>query len=325
MRIGYTLMTEQAGPKQLVGHAVAAEKAGFAFEVCSDHYSPWLDEQGHAPYAWSVLGAVAQATDRVELMTYVTCPTMRYHPAVVAQKAATVQLLSDNRFTLGLGSGENLNEHVVGEGWPSLDVRHDMLAEAVQIIHGLFDGGHSSYAGEHFRVDSAKLWDLPDSRVPIAVAVSGEESIARFAPVADAMIAVQPEQRLCREWDEHWVGRAEGSARKIGQLPVCWDADRDAAIARAHEQFRWFGGGWKVNAELPGTAGFAGATQFVTPENVASAIPCGPDVEPILKSVREFADAGFTDLALVQIGGEHQDGFFSFAEKELLPALREAV
>ncbi|MFB9902835.1 TIGR03557 family F420-dependent LLM class oxidoreductase [Allokutzneria oryzae] len=325
MRVGYTLMTEQAGPKDLVRHASAAERAGFDFEVCSDHYSPWLDEQGHAPYAWSVLGAVTQVTERVELMTYVTCPTMRYHPAVVAQKAATVQLLSDNRFTLGLGSGENLNEHVAGKGWPSVHVRHDMLAEAVQIIHGLFDGGHFSYAGAHYRVDSAKLWDLPETRTPVAVAVSGAESIARFAPVSDAMIAVQPERALCREWDEHWVDRGEGHARKIGQLPVCWDPDRANAVSRAHEQFRWFGSGWTVNSELPGTSGFAGATRFVTPDDVAAAIPCGPDVEPILKSARQYADAGFTDLALVQIGGEHQAGFFSFAERELLPALRETV
>src|SRR3954471_11590213 len=127
-------MTEQSGPRDLVRYAVAAEQKGFEFEVSSDHYSPWLTEQGHAPYAWSVLGAVAQATERVELMTYVTCPTMRYHPAVVAQKAATVALLSEGRFTLGLGSGENLNEHVVGQGWPSADVRQDKLAEAIEII-----------------------------------------------------------------------------------------------------------------------------------------------------------------------------------------------
>ena len=139
---GYTLMTEQSGPRELVGHAAAAERAGFDFEVMSDHYFPWLDEMGHAPYAWSVLGAVTQVTERVELMTYVTCPTMRYHPAVVAQKAATVDLLSDGRFTLGIGAGENLNEHVVGRGWPPANVRHEMLAEALTIINALFEGDY---------------------------------------------------------------------------------------------------------------------------------------------------------------------------------------
>jgi G6PDH family F420-dependent oxidoreductase len=321
-RIGYTLMTEQAGPRALVEHAAAAERAGFDFEVCSDHFFPWLDEQGHAPYAWSVLGAVSQVTERVELMTYVTCPTMRYHPAVVAQQAATMQVLTGGRFTLGLGSGENLNEHVVGRGWPPVNVRHEMFAEAIEIITGLFGGGYVNYAGQHFRVDSAKLWDLPEQRVPIAVAVSGAQSVRRFAPVADAMVAVQPRGELCRAWDER-SGRP--GSRKIGQLPVCWDPDEKAAVARAHEQFRWFGGGWKVNAELPGTAAFAAANRFVTADDVAAAIPCGPDAGPIVRAASAFAEAGFTDLALVQIGGDHQQAFLGFAERELLPALGEAV
>ncbi|WP_020672894.1 TIGR03557 family F420-dependent LLM class oxidoreductase [Amycolatopsis nigrescens] len=323
MRIGYTLMTEQAGPRDLVGFAADGERAGFDFEVASDHFSPWLEEQGHAPYVWSVLGAVAQVTERVELMTYVTCPIMRYHPAVVAQKAATMQLLSAGRFTVGLGAGENLNEHVVGRGWPPANVRHEMLAEAVQIIAGLFDGGSFNYAGDHFRVDSAKLWDLPETRTPLAVAVSGPQSVSRFAPFADVMVAVEPKAELCREWEAHRSARSDGPARKIAQLPVSWDRDPDAAVRRAHEQFRWFGNGWKVNAELPGPAGFAGATQFVTEQDVAGGIPCGPDVEPIVARVKEFADAGFTDVALVQIGGEHQQDFFGFAKSTLLPALRE--
>src|SRR6476620_832232 len=178
-------MTEQNGPRELVDAAVRAEDAGFDLLVSSDHYSPWLTEQGHAPYAWTVLGAVAHATSRVDLMTYVTCPTLRYHPAVVAQKAATVQLLADGRFTLGLGSGENLNEHVVGEGWPTIKVRQAMLAEAVGIIRELHTGELVDHAGEFFEVDSARIWDLPDDGVPLAVAVSGEASISTLAPMAD--------------------------------------------------------------------------------------------------------------------------------------------
>jgi len=317
---GYTLMTEQAGPRELVRYAAEAERAGFDFEVTSDHYFPWLEEQGHSPNAWATLGAVTQATERVELMTYVTCPIMRYHPTVVAQQAATVQLLSRNRFTLGLGAGENLNEHVVGRGWPPVNVRHEMLVEAVQIISALFDGGHVNFSGDHVRVDSAKLWDLPDIRVPIGVAVSGEQSVQRFAPLADAMIAVEPEAALCDEWDR--TGRPD--APKIGQLPVCWDADRDAAITRAHEQFRWFAGGWKVNAELPGPNSFAAATQFVTKDDVAANIPCGADPGAIVSAVKPFWEAGFTHVALVQIGGDHQDEFFTAARNRILPALREA-
>jgi G6PDH family F420-dependent oxidoreductase len=318
---GYTLMTEQSGPREIVRYAAAAERAGFDFEVMSDHYFPWLEEQGHAAYAWSMLGAVSQVTDRVELMTYVTCPIMRYHPAVVAQKAATIGLLSDGRFTLGLGAGENLNEHVVGAGWPPANVRHEMFEEAVEIISSLLDGGYVNHAGRHFRVDSAKLWDRPEEKVPIGVAVSGDQSIERFAPLADHLIAVEPKQELVDKWDQVTSGR---ESRKIGQIPISWDTDRDRAVARAHEQFRWFAGGWKVNAELPGPAGFAGATQFVRPEDVAESIPCGNDVSAIVEAVGAFTEAGFTDVALVQIGDEAQEEFLGFAEKELLPALRDA-
>lgn len=317
-QIGYTLMCEQSDPVSLVADAVAAEDAGFDFEVISDHYSPWLDSQGHSPNAWPVLGAVASRTSRVELMTYVTCPIMRYHPSIVAQQAATVGLLSGGRFTLGLGAGENLNEHVIGRGWPPANVRHEMFIEALDIIRGLFDGGYVDFPGDHFRVDSAKLWDLPDEPPPIAVAVSGRQSCDLAGRKADAMIAVEPEAELGRMFDA-----AGGTGKpRIGQVPICYDADRDAAVQRAHDQFRWFGGGWKVNAELPGTAAFAAASQFVTPDDVAAAIPCGPDLDAHVAAVRAFFDAGFTHVAVVQIGGDHQASFLRWAEKELLPALR---
>ena len=317
-RFGYTLMTEQSGPRELVRYATVAETAGFDFEVSSDHYSPWLVSQGHAPYAWSVLGAVAQATTSVELMTYVTCPTMRYHPAVVAQKAATMQLLSEGRFTLGVGSGENLNEHVVGEGWPSVAVRQSMLEEAIQLIRPLQSGELTTWEGDYFRVDSARVWDTPDQPVEIAVAVSGADSIDRFSALGDHLIAVQPDRDLLTAWnDAH-----EGASRKIGQIPICWDPDEQAAIARAHDQFRWFGGGWAVNADLPTPAGFTGASQFVRPEDVAETIPCGPDIDRIAEAVRAWIDAGFTDIALVQIGDEGQDAFLEHAAGPLLDRLR---
>lgn len=325
-RFGYTLMTEQSGPKELVRYAVSAEKAGFDFEVSSDHYSPWLASQGHAPYAWSLLGAVAQATERVELFTYVTCPTMRYHPAVVAQKAATVQILSDGRFTLGLGSGENLNEHVVGHGWPTIDRRLAMLREAVEIIRALFGGELVSWKGDYFEVDSARLWDIPDTPVAIGVAVSGGKSVQTLAPLGDHLIAVAPDKELVDAW--HDVRQATGlpkHSRVIGQIPVCWDPDRDAAVARAHEQFRWFAGGWHVNSDLPTTAGFFGATQFVRPEDVAQSIPCGPDLDAIVEAVRDYWEAGFTDIALVQVGDDTQEKFLSEAAEPLLEKLRAAA
>jgi G6PDH family F420-dependent oxidoreductase len=317
-RFGYTLMSEQSGPRDLVRDAVRAEQAGFDFEAISDHYFPWLDSQGHAPNAWSVLGAVAQVTERVELMTYVTCPSFRYHPAVVAQQAATIGLLSGGRFTLGLGAGENLNEHVVARGWPPANIRHEMLTEAVEIITRLFGGNYVNYRGQHFSVDSAKLWDVGSPPPRIAMAASGRRSCDLAGHYADAMIAVTPDPVLADKFD---AAGGTGKSR-IGQIPICWDPSREAAIERAHDQFRWFGGGWKVNAELPGTAGFAAASQFVRKEDVAAAISCGPDVDDHVKSVQAFVDAGFTDVAVVQIGGETQPEFLDWAERELLPALR---
>lgn len=319
VQIGYTMMTEQTGPRELVADLVAAERAGFDFSVTSDHYFPWLESQGHAPYAWSVLGAAAQATTRIPLMTFVTCPTLRYHPTVVAQKAATMQILSEGRFRLGLGSGENLNEHVVGAGWPAPEVRLDMLEEAVEIIRELFEGGYVNQQSAHFGVANARLWDLPDELPPIGVAVSGERSCALAGRAADLVIATEAKPELLASFDRH------GGAGKprVGQLPVCFDRDRDAAVARAHDQFRWFAGGWPVNSELPGPSGFEAATRFVTPEDVARSIPCGDDVDDFVDAVRPYAEAGFTEIALIQIGGPQQLPFIDWAEKKLLPALRE--
>ncbi|MEF2976007.1 TIGR03557 family F420-dependent LLM class oxidoreductase [Subtercola sp. YIM 133946] len=355
-RFGYTLMTEQSGPTDLVKYAVAAENIGFDFEVSSDHYSPWLTSQGHAPYAWTLLGAVAQATTRVELATYVTCPSIRYHPAVVAQKAATLQLLADGRFILGLGAGENLNEHVVGEGWPMVDARQDMFEEAVQIIRALHTGELVTWEGEYFRVDSARIWDLPDEGVPLGLAVSGDKSIARFAPLGDHLIATEPDGDLVSAWqaardealdsaggsgsgdaDERTAAVANSGVaggetaavrkpvaetRSIGQIPICWGPDKQSAIEMAHDQFRWFAGGWAVNADLPTPAGFAGASQFVRPDDVAESIACGPDLDELAESVKPFLEAGFTDVAIVQVGDARQQEFLDTVAEPLLEKLR---
>ncbi|MGW3405086.1 LLM class F420-dependent oxidoreductase [Streptomyces zhihengii] len=317
VQIGYTMMTEQAGPRELVNHVVHAEDVGFDFSVTSDHAFPWLRSQGHSPYAWSVLGAAAQATTEIPLMTYVTCPTMRYHPAVVAQKAATLQLLSEGRFRLGLGSGENLNEHIVGD-WPPADIRIDMLREAVEIIRELFRGEHVSRRGGHFTVESARLWDVPDVAPPIGIAASGGRSCRLAGELADVLVATEPKSSLVEAFD-----RAGGSGKpRVGQLPICYDTDRDRAVQRAHDQFRWFSGGWKVNSELPHPDSFDAATQYVRPEDVAESIPCGGDPEAVVEAVRQFTDAGFTEVALVQIGGDTQHDFLEWAGAKLLPELR---
>ena len=321
---GYTLMTEQSGPRELVRYAQQAEDAGFDFEVSSDHYFPWLTSMGHAPHAWTMLGAVAHATERVELMTYVTCPSFRYHPAIVAQKSATLALLSDDRFTLGLGSGENLNEHVVGAGWPMAAVRQERLIEAIEIIRALHTGEQTTWVGEHFRVDSAKVWDLPDRPVPLAAAVSGESSIGKFSPLVDHLIAVEPEGDFVQSWDAARSSAGLPVSRKIGQIPICWGPDKDRAVERAHELFRWFGGGWHVNADLPTPVAFDAASQFVTPEDVAQSIPCGPDLDEIVEGLRPFWEAGFTDVALVQAGDESQEQFLAEVAGPLLEKLRAA-
>ena len=315
---GYTMMTEQSRPDRLVRDLVAAEQAGFDFSVCSDHYQPWLESQGESGYAWSILGAAAQATERIPLMTYVTCPILRYHPAIVAQKAATLQILSGGRFRLGLGAGENLNEHVVGKRWPAVGERHEMFSEALDVIAALLDGEHVNFRGKHFDVESARLWSMPDERVPIGIAVSGRESCTLAGRKADLMIATEPKPELGEMFDE---AGGEGKAR-VGQIAVAYDTDRETAVERAHDQFRWFGLGWKVNTDLPGPSSFEAATQFVTPEQVGEQLPCGPDVEEHVEKIRPFVDAGFTEVALVQIGGDRQEPFFRWAERELVPALR---
>jgi G6PDH family F420-dependent oxidoreductase len=317
-RFGYTMMCEQAPPDQLVRDVRRADEAGFDFSVISDHYAPWLESQGHSGYAWSILGAAAHATDRIGLMSYVTCPILRYHPVVVAQKAATVQILSGGRFRLGLGAGENLNEHVVGKRWPAVGVRHEMLSEAIDVISALFDGRNVNHRGKYFDAESARLWDLPETRVPVAVAVSGEASCSLAGRKADIMVATEPKPELGRMFD------AAGGVGKprVGQIALAYYPDRETAVQRAHDQFRWFGLGWKVNADLPGPSSFEAATQFVSPEEVGEQISCGPDLEEHVEAIRSFLDADFTEVALVQIGGDQQEPFIDWAQEKLLPALR---
>ncbi len=314
--LGYTLMCEQSGPTQLVDYAVRAEQVGFDFAVCSDHYYPWLPEQGHAPNAWAVLGAVAYATHTMDLMSFVTCPIRRYHPAVVAQQAATVGVMSQGRFTLGMGAGENLNEHVVG-AWPQVGQRHAMLAEALEIIDPLLAGKTVHHSGEYFEVPEARLWDVPEDGVPIGVAVSGPESCELAAEYADAMIATEPKAELVSAFEA-----AGGTGRpRYGQVAIAYGADEAEARRRAHEQFRFFGLGWPVNSELPYPRSFVQATNGLSEDEVAQQIPCGPDVNRHVEAVRKFVDAGFTHVAIVQVGDAAQSSFLDFAENELLPAL----
>ncbi len=315
MRIGYTMMSEQRSPKDLVRDVVAAERAGFEFSVISDHFHPWVEGQGHSPYAWSVLGAAAQATERIGLMTYVTAPIMRYHPAIVAQKAATMGLLSDGRFRLGLGAGENLNEHVIGQGWPAVSVRHEMLEEAVEIIAELFKGEYVTYKGAHFDVESAKLFDIPEKPVPIGLAMSGPASAQLAAEYAQLMITTEPNAELVQQYRD-----AGGKGQVSGQMMISWGPDEAAQRKLAHDNFGWTAGGWKIQPELTGPANFQAFVEAVTEETVVENIVCGPDVDQIVEQAKQWADAGFDELALVQLG-DTQAEFCEFYERELGPRL----
>jgi G6PDH family F420-dependent oxidoreductase len=317
VEIGYTLMGEQRSPKDMVRDLMAAERAGFDFAVVSDHYHPWLESQGHSPFTWSVLGAAAQATERIPLMTYVTCPIIRYHPAIVAQGAATMALLSGGRFSLGLGAGENLNEHVVGREWPPAHTRHEMLVEAVEIIRELWSGRWVTYHGEYLSVESAKLFDRPDQPPPIGIAASGPESCEIAGELADFLITVQPQPELVRTFSE--TG-GEGKP-VVGQLPVSWGPDEAKCRQLAREQARFNVLGWKVQSELPNPVNFDAATRFVREEDLAQQIPAGPDPAAIVEAVERFAQAGFTRVALLQIG-EAQEEFCDFYARELSGALQ---
>jgi G6PDH family F420-dependent oxidoreductase len=315
-KFGYTLYCEGNPPKDLVRQAVAAEEAGFDFLVISDHYHPWLTSQSHAPFAWSVLGAVAQATDRIELATMVTCPIIRYHPAIVAQMAATVALLSDERFTLGLGTGERLNEHVVGRGWPPVDVRQEMLREAVGVIRELWDGGYVTHRGEHFVVEDARVFDLPRRRIPTYIASGGPQAAELAADIADGLCATEPDESIVSAY----LGAGGDPAATWGQVVLAWAGDEETGLADAHAQFRFAAGGWKVQAELPNPANFDAATQTIAPEDLAEAIPAGPDVDRHAAAVREFADAGFEHIAVAYPGSD-ADGFMHFWREQLRDAV----
>ena len=312
-RFGYKLMTEEHGPKALVANAVRAERAGFDFVSISDHFHPWLDAQGHAPFAWSVLGAIAPATAKIGIATGLTCPVLRYHPAIVAQAAATIAVMSDGRFTLSVGAGERLNEHVTGVRWPSIPERHAMLGEAIDIFRLLWRGGVQNHKGAHYVVDHAQIFDLPEKPIPVVLGVSGPASLALANEKADGIMATSPEADLVK-------GFKQGKGPAYGEVALAWAGTEEAGRKLAHERFRFSAFDWSVNSELPSVEGFETASKFVRPEDLADTIPAGPDPEVHLKAIRKYLDAGFDHVVLTGIGPD-QEGFARFFEKELRPHL----
>ncbi len=315
MKIGFKLIAEAFDPKEIVRQAVEAERAGFDFVEVSDHYHPWLYSQGHSGHVWSMLAAMAMQTETIGLATGVTCPSFRQHPAIVAQAAATTQILADGRFTLGVGSGERLNEHVTGEPWPNVDVRQARLTEALEIIRLLWSGGYHSFHGRFLQLDDARVYDLPETLPPIAVAIGGARAARIAAEEGDGIFATEPLPELIEAYEG-----AGGSGARYIEVPTAWAPDEAAAAKSAHELFRFGIMGWKVQAELPNPINFEAASAFVTEDDIREAFALGDDADAVVEQVRSFAQPGFDHLAIVNAGPD-MDGFFAFFANELKPRL----
>ncbi|MGB3683637.1 MAG: TIGR03557 family F420-dependent LLM class oxidoreductase [Rubrobacteraceae bacterium] len=316
MKIGYKLVAECYSPQEIVRQTVRAEEAGFDFVEVSDHFHPWFDSQGHSGFAWSMLAAAAARTESIELATGVTCPFIRYHPAIIAQAAATTALLSEGRFTLGVGAGEQLSEHIVGQGWPAVGPRHEMFRESLEIIRLLWSGGFHSYDGKHLKLENARVFDLPETPPRIVVAIGGPSSARIAAELGDGIFTTDPDPTLTNAYAE-----AGGTGPKYTEVPLSWAPNEEDAARSAHEKFRFGLMDWKVLAELPNTTNFESATSFVTEEAVAGTFACGPDAGAHLAVAQQFVDAGFDHLALINAGPD-PDGFFDFFTNELAEPIR---
>nr|WP_221332892.1 TIGR03557 family F420-dependent LLM class oxidoreductase [Nocardia transvalensis] len=314
------MAAEAFGPAELIRQATLAERAGFDFVEISDHYHPWLDNQGHSPFAWTVLGAIAARTETLGLATGVTCPTVRYHPAIIAQAAATLALISEGRFTLGVGSGERLNEHVVGDGFPeSVHGRHRLLREALEIIRLLWRGGYQSYRGDYLQLSDARVFDLPDEPPPIAVAAGGPGAARLAADLGDGLFATEPSAETVRQYHE-----SGGAGPRYAEVPVAWAPDATTAARAALDTSRWAVTGWKVMSELPNPVNFAAATETVREEDIRRQFTCGTDTSDYLNAARTFLDAGF-DRLVFQNAGPDPDGFLDFYRTELAPELTKVA
>jgi coenzyme F420-dependent glucose-6-phosphate dehydrogenase len=316
VQIGYTLACEEHGPRDLVRYARGAEEAGFDFAMISDHFHPWIERQGDSPYVWSVIGAVAEATERLSIGTGVTCPTIRQHPAIVAQAAATCAALLPGRFLLGVGTGEALNEHILGDPWPAARVRREMLREAVEVIRALWGGGQVEHRGRHYTVENARLYTLPERPPPILVAAAGPEAATLAGEIGDGFVGTAPDAELIGRYHE----TAGAGKPRYGQITVCWAESEEEGRRTAHEWWPNVGIPGELGQVLPLPAHFEQAAELVTEEMVAEKIACGPDPERHVEFVRRFADAGYDHVFLHQVGPD-QEGFLRFYEQELAPRL----
>jgi G6PDH family F420-dependent oxidoreductase len=288
---------------------------GFGFALISDHYHPWVDRQGHSPFVWGVIGGIAHATERLQLGTGVTCPTIRIHPAVIAQAAATAGAMMPGRFFLGVGSGENLNEHILGDRWPAAQVRLEMLEEAIEVIRLLWQGGQQSHYGRHYTVENARIYTLPDQLPPVMVAASGTEAAELAARVGDGLVSVAPDEQVLGTFRD-----TGGKGPRYGQVTVCGAESEEDAKQTAYEWWPNAGITGELSQELPSPKHFQQAAKMVTPDTLAEMLPLGPDPERHLETIRQYEQAGYDHIYVHQIGPD-QEGFFGFYEREIMPKL----
>jgi coenzyme F420-dependent glucose-6-phosphate dehydrogenase len=320
VELGYALSSEEHPPQKLIENARQAEKVGFTFALISDHFHPWIDKQGQSPFVWSLLGGIAQATQQLRIGTGVTCPLIRIHPAIIAQAAATVASLMPGRFFLGVGAGENLNEHITGEKWPPYDTRAAMLEEAVEIIRLLWEGGSQSFDGLYYTVENAQIYTLPDELPPLMVAASGKKAAELSGRIGDGLITTAPEKEVV----ESFRNAAGGKRPMYGNVSVCWAADEASARKTAFEWWPNAGIGGELSQELPTPAHFEQAAKTVREEDVAESVICGNDPQKHLDAIQKYVDLGFDYVYVHQIGPD-QAGFFDFYQQHILPEFQQAM
>ncbi|GLW12407.1 LLM class F420-dependent oxidoreductase [Microtetraspora sp. NBRC 13810] len=315
-KFGYFLSSEEHGPRELVRQAQLAERAGFEGLWISDHYHPWLDEQGQSPFVWSVIGALSQATS-LPVTTAVTCPLVRIHPAIVAQAAATSAVLTGGRFRLGVGTGEVLNEHIVDSRWPPAAERLEMLEEAVGIIRELWTGKLVTHRGEHYDVDTARLYTLPDEPPPIYMSGFGPKAVELAGRIADGYVITGPSAELVQEFHE-----AGGAGKPVqGGIKVCYGEDAGQARKTAHRLWPTEGIKGEAAQLLPLPRHFEQLAELVSEEEATRSVPCGPDPEVHAAALRQYVDAGFDEVYVSQIGPD-QEAFFEFYADRVLPLVR---
>ncbi|WP_129113227.1 TIGR03557 family F420-dependent LLM class oxidoreductase [Halegenticoccus tardaugens] len=313
--LGYTLSSEEHGPNDLVRYASRAEEVGFDFLSISDHYHPWVSQQGHSPFVWGTLGGVAEAVDDVDVGVGVSAPIMRMHPAIYAQAAATAAAMFDGRFLFGVGTGENLNEHVVGEHWPEHGVRLEMLEEAVDVIRKLWTGENVSHHGNHYTVENAKLFTLPDRTPEVVASAFGPKTAEAAGEWADGLWTLGPQDDLVETFE---AGGGEGGTN-VTQLSICYAETEDEAVQTALEEWPNSALPGELAQHLPTPKHFEQAASMVTEENIREgSIITDPDPETHVETIRECFDAGF-DYAYVHQIGPNQEDFFEFYEEQVIP------